>query len=127
MTFNFSLFSTTKTLTTPIHVTLPDSSSKPVTVLGTIPISSTLSLNNVLYVPNFKYNLLLVAKFLVDNSYCTIFYPSHCLFQDLSTNMTVAVGKKACGLYTFDPSCSTAKILPTPTVQVAAASTKATH
>ena len=45
-----------------------------------------------------------MAKFLTDNYCCTTFYPTHCVFQDLSTKLIVAVGKKAGGLYTFDSS-----------------------
>ena len=102
MTFDLSLFSNTKTLSTPISITLPDGTLKPATIMGNIPLTSTLTLQSVLYIPDFKYNLLSVDKFLTDNHYCGIFYPSHCVFQDLSTKITVAVGQKAGGLYILD-------------------------
>ena len=53
---------------------------------------------------DFKYNLLSVTEFLTDNYCCTTFYPTHCVFQDLSTKLIVVIGKKASGLYTFDSS-----------------------
>jgi len=104
MTFDPTLFSHTETLPHPVSVTLPDGSIKPVTITGDIHLSSHLTLHNVLFVPDFRYNLLSVAKFLADNQCCTTFYPSYCVFQDLSTKLSVAVGKQASGLYTVDPS-----------------------
>ena len=101
MTFDLNLFSNAKSLPTPISITPPDGTLKPVTTIGDIPLSSTLKLQNVLYVPDFKYNLLSVEKFLTDNHYCSIFYPSYCVFQDLSTKQIMAVGQKAGGLYTL--------------------------
>jgi len=79
MTFDSNLFSHTTTLLSPVSVPLPDGTLKPVTITGDIPLSST-TLHNVLYVPNFKYNLLSVAKFLADDQHCTIFYPSYLCF-----------------------------------------------
>ena len=111
MTFDFILFSNTSTLPFPVHVTLPDGSIKPVTLVDDIQLSPSLNLRNVLFVPDFKYSLLSVAKFLTDNYCCTVFYPTHRVFQDLSTKLIVAVGKKAGGLYTFDSSHLKAKAL----------------
>jgi len=102
MTYDLNLFSRTTSLPTPIKVTIPDDTLKPVTLAGDVQISPTLTLHNALFVPDFKYNLLSVAKFLNDSTCCTIFYPNHCVFQDLSTRLLVAVGKKECGLYTIE-------------------------
>ena len=57
MTFDFKLFSNTTSLSNPVNVTLPDGSLKPVTLVGDIQLSPTLLLHNVLFVPDFKYNL----------------------------------------------------------------------
>ena len=51
-----------------------------------------------------------MAKFLTDNYCCTTFYPIHCVSQDLSTKLIVAVGKKVGVLYTIDSSHLKAKI-----------------
>jgi len=80
MTSNPNLFSHTTPLSNLISVTLSDGTLKSITITGDIPLSSTLTLHNVLYVPDFKYNLLLVAKFLADNQCYTTFYPSYCVF-----------------------------------------------
>ena len=80
MTYDLSLFSRTTSLSTPIKVTLPDGTLKPVTLVGDIQLSPTLTLQTVLFVPDFKYNLFSVAKFLDDSSCCTTFYPTHCVF-----------------------------------------------
>jgi len=121
MTFNLDLFSTTTSLHNPVFVTLPDATLKTVTTIGNIPISSSLTLHDVLYVPDFKYNLLSVGKFLTDNPCSTTFYSTHCIFQDLSTKLIMAVGKKAGGLYTLT-SPSKDKI-PIPAVNVSEART----
>lgn len=101
MTFDFGLFSNTSSLSNPGHVTLPYGSLKPVTLVADIQLSPTLLPHSVLFVPDFKYNLLPVEKFFTDNYCCTTFYPTQCAFQDLSTTLIVAVGKKAGGLYIF--------------------------
>jgi len=52
MHFDFGLFSNTSSLSKPGHVTLPDGSLKPVTLVGVIQLSPTLLLHNVLFVPS---------------------------------------------------------------------------
>jgi len=56
MTFSSNLFSKTTPLHSSIFVTLRDGILKPVTIIGDILLSPTLTLHGVVYVPNFKYN-----------------------------------------------------------------------
>jgi len=98
MTSTSASFNSTTPLSIPIHVTLPDGTAKLVTHRGHIPLNQTISLNNVLDVPEFKYNLLSVSKLLSDHNLCAIFYPDRCFFQDLSTKLIVAAGRKDGGL-----------------------------
>jgi len=99
MTSNSASFNSTKPLSQPVHVMLPDGTVKLVTHRGYIPLSQNITLQNVLHVPEFKYNLLSVSKLLSDNNLCAIFYPEKCFFQDLSTELIVAAGKREGGLY----------------------------
>jgi len=111
MNYDLNLFSRTTSLPTPIKVTLPDGTLKPVTLVGDVQISPTLTLHNALFMPD---NLLSVAKFLNDSTCCTIFYPNHCIFQDLSTRLLVAVDRKAGGLYTLENTHSRGRVSSSP-------------
>ena len=63
-------------------VMLPDGSVKAVTHIGTIQISPSLILKNVLCVPSFQYNLVSISKLVTDND-CFLTFSSHsCVIQD---------------------------------------------
>ncbi|KAI5386911.1 hypothetical protein KIW84_073160 [Lathyrus oleraceus] len=68
--FDMSLFITHKSII-PIHVTLPDGSQVTTSISGTVAISPSLTLHNVLYVPSFNVNLISIAK-LVDCNHCSV-------------------------------------------------------
>lgn len=99
MTSTSASFNSTTPLSIPIHVTLADGTAKLVTHTGHIPLNQTITSNNVLQVPEFKYNLLYVIKLLSDHNLCAIFYPDKCFLQDLSTKLIVAARRKDGGLY----------------------------
>ncbi|GJS73702.1 retrovirus-related pol polyprotein from transposon TNT 1-94 [Tanacetum coccineum] len=104
---HITLFSTTFILTQPITIHLPDGTSKLVTTAGHIQLTPSVMLFNVLYVPEFKFNLLSVGKLLNTHKYFAQFFPSYCVFQDLLTKEVVAVGKGSRCLYTctsLDPT-----------------------
>ncbi|GKE85855.1 retrovirus-related pol polyprotein from transposon TNT 1-94, partial [Tanacetum coccineum] len=63
----------------------------------------------ILYVPEFKFNLLSIRKLLNTQNYFAQFFPSYCVFQNLSTKEVVAIGKGSRCLYTctsLDPTTS---------------------
>ncbi|KAF7841028.1 putative mitochondrial protein [Senna tora] len=66
-------------------VTLPDGSVKIVTSIGSADISDSLKLDSVLFVPDFKYNLISVGKLVCDSSVQVHFHSSGCIVQDLLT------------------------------------------
>ncbi|KAF7815292.1 Copia protein [Senna tora] len=74
-------------------VTLPDGSVKMVTKLGCAVLNNCLSLHNVLYVPEFKYNLISVSKLVCDSSIQVQFHSSGCIMQDQLNNRIVAQGR----------------------------------
>ncbi|KAL9225388.1 hypothetical protein vseg_001321 [Gypsophila vaccaria] len=99
MTSHFSLLHNVITLCTPLKVALPDGSHKSVTTIGSLHLTPTLTIHNVLFLPDFQQNLLSVGKLLKHNGLTAIFFPTYCLFQDLSTNKTVAIAHKVGELY----------------------------
>ena len=56
-------------------------------------------LENVLFIPDFKYNLLSVSKITRELNCFVSFYPGFCLFQDLTSGTLKGIGKESDGLY----------------------------
>nr|XP_043611556.1 uncharacterized protein LOC122583197 [Erigeron canadensis] len=65
MTSHFHLFISTRQLKTHILVHLPNSKTIPVYTVGQVKLSESLTLEDVLYVPEFEFSLLSVGKLLV--------------------------------------------------------------
>ena len=80
MTFNQAFFTQHTKPLKPIFVTLPDGTSKPVTRIGQIPLTSNLNLQNVSHVPDFKFNMLSINQILTTNNMCVTFFPDACVF-----------------------------------------------
>ena len=99
MTYNSKLFTHLHSLNTPVHITLPDGSHKTVTHSGSVILSPHLTLSHVLYVPDFKFNLISVSKLLTDLHLIAFFTPQQYIFQGLSTKIPVAVVPVDNGLY----------------------------
>lgn len=57
------------------------------------------TLTNVLYVPDFKFNLLSVAKLTRDLSCSVSFFPKFCVLQGLYSGRVIGIGKEDSGLY----------------------------
>ena len=103
MTFNQNvLIKTTKPFKHTL-VTLLDGTSKPVLQIGQVNLTPNLNFQNVLYVPDFRFNLLSGSQLVTHNNLCVIFFPDTCIFQDLSTKKIVVVAPKQGGLYKLDP------------------------
>lgn len=63
-------------------------------IVGTMALPNRIQLHNVLYVPQFKFNLISISKF-TKNLYCSAhFYPSYCCLQELSTVKVIGWGKE---------------------------------
>ncbi|XP_022894048.1 uncharacterized protein LOC111408533 [Olea europaea var. sylvestris] len=91
-------------------VTLPNVNKVPVTHIGTVKITDTLILQNVLCVPNFSYNLISTKKLSQMLHCCLIFFPHCCYIQDLSVWRTIGMGEVKEGLYHMrreEVACST--------------------
>ena len=103
MAYDLSLFDKLDVLSKPIYITLPDGSVKHVTLAGSVRLGSNFFLQQVLYVPEFKFNLLSVTKLLADQKLCIHIYPTKCVFQALTTNQVVATAHEHNGLYLLRP------------------------
>ena len=62
-------------------------------------ISNSIMLKDVLYVPDFKVNLLSISKLTQALDCVATFYPDYCVVQDLTTRKTIGSGRQSNGLY----------------------------
>ena len=74
---------------------------------GVIKIFNSLPLSSVLYVSNFSTNLLSIVRITYDLNCSITFFPSHCVFQDLSTKKVIGSGREENGLYFLLPGGDT--------------------
>ena len=82
--------SITSTLNT--HVNLPNGEIALVTHIGTIQISKKLVLHNVLCVPSFIFNLILVSQITKSILRCLIFFGNLCFIQTLAPWSKIGLG-----------------------------------
>ena len=83
----------------PVTVNLPNGSLVTAQYLGTIKFPSGLILHSVLYVPNFKFNLISISKLISVLSYKFIFSGDFCEIQDVISLRTIGLAKLQGGLY----------------------------
>ena len=73
--------------------------TSPITREGSVILSNTLTLDNVLVVPSLEYNLLSVSQ-ITSTLACTVtFWPSFCVFQDILTRKILGYGVRRGKLY----------------------------
>ena len=71
----------------------------PIEGVGTVTLSPSLSIPNVLFVPTLNCNLISVSKLTKSHSCVAVFYPTHCVFQDIHTKEKIGSGRYNEGLY----------------------------
>jgi len=76
------VFDHAKTIDSITLINLPTGQTSEAVCIGTVKLSSHLTLQNVLCVPSFKYNLLFVSKLAKDSKVGVIFYDDCCVIQD---------------------------------------------
>lgn len=84
-------------------VGLPTGAKAPIQSTGTITFDSHLHLTDVLCVPSFNVNLMSVSKLTNALNCCVVFFPQHCIMQDLDTKRTIGLGRRHGDLYYFHP------------------------
>ena len=82
-----------------LMITLPTGQQVQATHSGTVLINDTLSLHNVLYVPDFAFNLISVSRLTAQQPLRLTFSSTHCVLQDLSRNTTIGLAELHKGLY----------------------------
>lgn len=84
------------------EVVLPDGFVNDIKFMGNITLHSEIDLKDVLYVPDFKYNLLSIGQLTKEVKIEVAFGTNHCYSQDQGTKEVIAIAWLADGLYQVD-------------------------
>ncbi|CAL1362956.1 unnamed protein product [Linum trigynum] len=84
-----------------IPITLPTGDQVHATHIGTVTCVANLVLENVLFVPQFNFNLISVSKLTTNPSLHLTFFSTVCLIQDLQLRRMIGSAKLTNGLYLF--------------------------
>ncbi|KAL2903245.1 Retrovirus-related Pol polyprotein from transposon RE1 [Bienertia sinuspersici] len=98
---NINLFVSLHKISNPIRISLPDGTINCAVYAGIVHFTPDIFLQDVLFVPVFKHNLLSVGKLLDQHHLYASFKKDSCMFQDLITHEVKAVGTRHSGLYKF--------------------------
>lgn len=98
---NRSLFTTIKPLLN-TFVTLPTGNLVSIIGLGPITLSDNITLQNVLFIPQFRFNLLSVSSFTKEIESMVGFTSHHCFIQDLTRALMIGKGTQIYNLYVLD-------------------------
>lgn len=99
---NIDWFSNIKNLNKKIKIGLPDGSSREVKQLRNVRLSSRLILHDVLYIPEFKHNLISVSEVFRNSGLNVLFDTRGCILQDPITDEVVGKGREEDGLYKLE-------------------------
>lgn len=84
------------------NVILPNHTQISVSLCGDVKLSPNLVLHDVLFVPQFKFNLLSVSSLTLGSQTNTSFFRDHFKIQENTTKMMIGKGDKVQGLYVLD-------------------------
>ncbi|XP_074266457.1 uncharacterized protein LOC141589731 [Silene latifolia] len=98
ITSNILLLHHVKVLAKPVYVGLPDGTIKLVHKTGQVYLNEHITLHDVLLIPDFKQNLLFVARLITATGLTVSFLKNKCVFQD-PTSRTVADAQRIGNLY----------------------------
>ena len=102
MTGYSSLFSSYGPCAGNKKIKITDGSLSAIAGIGSIKISSSLTLSNVLHVPNLSCNFLSISKTTHDRNCFANFFPSRCEFQELDSRSMIGRARECGGLYFFE-------------------------
>ncbi|CAL1357037.1 unnamed protein product [Linum trigynum] len=80
-------------------VRIPNGRYIPVEGVGSVQLNDRLILRRVLYVPDFKCNLLSVSRLTQDNAIALLFLADFCIIQDSRSKTVIGLGRLRDGLY----------------------------
>ena len=90
----------------PITVSLPNGEQLIARYSRTVHILEFLVLTNVLYLPNFNFNLISISKFTNSMHYQLVFLANKCLIQEISTKRMIGTVDVESGLYKLKSTSS---------------------
>ena len=102
MTSCSNFFSTYKSCAGNQKIKIADGSLLAIAGTGSIVISPSLTLHNVLHVPKLSCNLLSISKLTNDLKCQANFYSSRCEFQETASGRTIGSARESGGLYFFE-------------------------
>lgn len=91
-------------------ITIPDGRTIPVKYVGLVKLNNGIVLRNVLYVPEFRFNLITVNKIASDMKCVVSFDTNKCYIQEILMKKTWLLGKSKVGLYIFQDIKRTASV-----------------
>ncbi|CAM8945296.1 unnamed protein product [Rhodiola kirilowii] len=91
-----------KLLSIPYEVIMPNGSKAQVTHTGSSIINSSLTIVDVLLVPDFQFNLMSVGKLVSQSSYAVTFVDNVCHIQEPVRHTILGTGNYVQGLYQLD-------------------------
>ncbi|KAJ0024377.1 hypothetical protein Pint_07411 [Pistacia integerrima] len=80
---------------------MPNGIEAPITHVGTVQLTPSISLHEVLCIPSFQFNLISTKKLTTSLTSCLVFFSNCCLIQDLLYWTTIGQGEVRSGLYHF--------------------------
>ena len=83
---------------------LPNDEKVLATHIGTVQVTPSLILEDVICVPAFSFNLILVSKLTKSLSYCLVFLSNYCFIQDPTCWKMIGLGKLHGNLYLLQAS-----------------------
>ena len=98
ITPNLEMLTSVQKLSNPGYITMPNGKHSRIAHIGSVRLSPTLLLTNVLHVPEFQFNLLSVSKLCEQIAGKVIFTSSGCTLQG-PMQLEVVLGKAYHGLY----------------------------
>ena len=85
-------------------VTLPNGHTVPVSGTGSVRLCDDLTLQNVLFVPQFHCNLLSISALTQQHPYVVSFYSDHYVIEDRTQGRRIGMGRQVGNLYILDLS-----------------------
>ncbi|KAK9706598.1 hypothetical protein RND81_07G137900 [Saponaria officinalis] len=99
MCSNKSLFSEIHIIPKPYSISLPNGHVVTINCVGTVILTPQITLQNVLFVPCFKFNLLSVGKLCKQLNFILLFTPDLCCLQGSLMKTSLILGNNSKDLY----------------------------
>ena len=109
ITPHLSLFKSYTPMIQACFITMPNGKQVQVKHIGIVVLGSALTLQNVLHVPEFQFNLLSASKLAKQLCSSIVFTPTSCYIQDHLKSNLLELGKETGGLYLADSAPTSTK------------------